>query len=145
MSRAAHGMGPERAFFTGGVCARTSAGVDGEGCLAAGKGMAWILAMAGRDRNGSEYWKWSGLGFEFAGVVLLFIYFGYLVDRRWHSDPWGMIAGGAIGLIGGIYWVAKEGLRMIKDLDRSQSGDRDGSGPGSGAESSDQERSERRP
>ena len=107
--------------------------------------MAGVQAMAGRDGSGSEYWKWSGLGFEFAGVVLLFIYFGYLADRRWHCEPWGLITGGAIGLIGGIYWMAKEGRRMMRELDQSQTGDRRGAGPGPGDGSSDQGRSERRP
>ena len=80
--------------------------------------------MTGRDRSGSEYWKWSGLGFEFAGVVVLFVYFGYLVDRRWHCGPWGIIAGGAIGLIGGMYWLAKEGFRMMKELGSPNEGER---------------------
>jgi F0F1-type ATP synthase assembly protein I len=78
--------------------------------------MAEILVMAGRDESGREYWKWSGLGLEFAGVVALFIYFGYLADRRWHSGPWGLIAGGAIGVIGGMYWLVKESLQMMKEL-----------------------------
>ena len=74
-------------------------------------------AMAEHDTSGQGYWKWAGLGFEFAGVVGLFFYFGYRADQRWGCEPWGLLTGGAIGLVGGIYWLAKEGIRMMRELD----------------------------
>ena len=77
--------------------------------------------MASKDLGGQGYWKYAGLGFEFAGVVGLFFYFGYLADQRWHSDPWGLLIGGGIGLIGGTYLLAKEGFRMMKQMDSSES------------------------
>lgn len=81
------------------------------------------------NRGGAEYWKWSGLGFEFAAVTGLFFYFGYLVDERWGCGPWGFLIGGGIGLVGGVYLLAKEGLKMMNDLDRPrdpQQGQRSG-------------------
>ena len=72
--------------------------------------------MAGQDGGGGEYWKWSGLGLEFAGVIALFGYFGYLAGERWHWGPWGVIGGVTLGLVGGMYWLVKEGLRMTKEL-----------------------------
>ncbi len=75
--------------------------------------------MPVEDPGGRQYWKFAGLGFEFAGVVGLFFYFGHLADQRWDSDPWGLLTGGAIGLIGGIYLLAKEGFRMMDQMDSS--------------------------
>jgi len=73
--------------------------------------------MADKDSGGREYFKYAGLGFEFAGVVGLFFYFGHLADQRLDSDPWGLMIGGAIGLTGGIYMLAKEGHKMMQHLD----------------------------
>ncbi|HSW45578.1 MAG TPA: AtpZ/AtpI family protein [Phycisphaerae bacterium] len=84
--------------------------------------------MGRRDSGGIEYLKWGGLGFEFAGVVAIFTYFGYLADQRWHCEPWGIICGSAVGLLGGIYWLVKESLVMLKDLGQPRNGDHDEQG-----------------
>jgi len=31
--------------------------------------------------------KWSGLGVEFAGVIILFCYFGYKLDEKFQTSP----------------------------------------------------------
>ncbi len=72
--------------------------------------------MTGDDTSGRAYWRWAGLGFEFAGVMGLFLYFGYLADRRWRSEPWGLLTGGAVGLIGGLYLLLREAYRMMREL-----------------------------
>lgn len=77
--------------------------------------------MAVHDAGGREYWKWAGLGTEFAGAVALFCYLGYLVDRRYQTDPWGLVIGGGIGLLGGGYLLIKEGFRMMRTLDKPAS------------------------
>ncbi|MBP7934044.1 MAG: AtpZ/AtpI family protein [Phycisphaerae bacterium] len=74
--------------------------------------------MENNDSGGQGHLKWTGLGFEFAGVVAVFVYFGYKADERWHCGPWGVLIGAAIGVTGGIYWLAKEGMRMMNDLSR---------------------------
>jgi len=80
--------------------------------------------------SGREFFKYSALGIEFAGVVGLMFYLGYLADRRWGIDPWGMLIGGAVGLAGGLYHLVKEGNRMNRELDAdsSESSDRDDAG-----------------
>lgn len=77
--------------------------------------------MASDDASGGGYWKWAGLGFEFTGVVGLFFYFGYLVDEHWGVNPWGILTGGAIGVVGGTYWLAREGFKMMRELDQPSS------------------------
>jgi F0F1-type ATP synthase assembly protein I len=68
------------------------------------------------------------LGFEFAGVIGLMFYLGYLADRRWGTDPWGLLIGGAVGLTAGIYHLAKEGNRMMRTLDAKPPFDRQDKG-----------------
>lgn len=80
--------------------------------------------MANDDIGGQQPLKWTGLGLEFAGVVAVFAYLGYKADERWHWSPWGVLIGTAIGVAGGIYWLAREGMRMMRDSSRPQSPDR---------------------
>ncbi len=73
-------------------------------------------AMAVNDQNEStRWWKYAGLGFEFVGVTLLFGYFGHLADQRWDSEPTGMIIGGAIGFVGGLYLMVKAVWPLFRD------------------------------
>lgn len=73
--------------------------------------------MTGQNTNGREYWRWAGLGFEFAGVVGLCFYLGYRADQRWQSEPWGLLAGGGVGLASGLYLLVKEAYAMMRQLD----------------------------
>ena len=84
--------------------------------------------MVEKDSDGRAYLKWAGLGFEFAAVVALFTYFGYLADQRWGHEPWGVLIGGAIGFTGGLYHLVREGLAMNRELDPG-SRKRDKNGP----------------
>ena len=44
-------------------------------------------------------------------------YLGYLTERRWGEDTWGLLVGGGVGLTGEFYHWAKEGNRMRRSLD----------------------------
>lgn len=41
-------------------------------------------------RAGAQY---MGLGLQFAGAIILFLYVGQWVDRRLGTDPWGLYIG----------------------------------------------------
>jgi ATP synthase protein I len=41
-------------------------------------------------RAGAQF---LGLGFQFAGAIILFLYVGQYVDRRLGTDPWGLYIG----------------------------------------------------
>ena len=68
-------------------------------------GIGWL----GQDPRYGRFKPNAALGltlaFEFAGAVALFWFFGWLVDRWLGSDPWGQVAGGVVGWIGGILHV----------------------------------------
>ncbi len=73
--------------------------------------------MSPKNSSGREYYKYAGLGFEFAAVVGLFGYFGYLADQRWGWNGTGIMIGGGVGLVGGIYLLAKQGFEMMREMD----------------------------
>ena len=75
--------------------------------------MRWV-----DEKESRRWWKFAGLGFEFVAVTLLFGYFGYLVDQHWGTGSKGLIIGGAIGLIGGMYLMLKACWPMFRDEEK---------------------------
>lgn len=72
---------------------------------------------ARRKSTGREFYKYWGLGFEFAVAVGLGFYLGSKADERWGHDPWGILVGGAIGFVAGMYLLIKAGYRMMREFD----------------------------
>lgn len=58
--------------------------------------------------------KLAGVGLQFAGVVLLFTLGGHWLDQRLGSEPWLLLIGLALGLVGG-------GLSLILSVQRTLS------------------------
>ena len=50
-------------------------------------------------------------GTQLAVSVLVGLYVGRRADARWNTDPWGLLAGGAVGLAVGMYTFLKPFLR----------------------------------
>lgn len=63
--------------------------------------------MAGRSKGLESAWG----GTQLAVAVLAGLYVGHRIDARWGSDPWGLLAGGAVGLGVGLYTFLKPFLR----------------------------------
>lgn len=82
-----------------------------------------------READARAYWKCVGLGFEFVGVIGVFGYFGYLVDERYGTSPKGILILGGIGLVGGIYWLVKEGFRLMRQFDAQDRSHNNGQEP----------------
>jgi F0F1-type ATP synthase assembly protein I len=59
--------------------------------------------------------KWSGLGVEFAGVIVLFCFFGYKLDEKLQTSPWFLLAGFFLGFIGMLYIVIKDTRNLWRD------------------------------
>jgi F0F1-type ATP synthase assembly protein I len=59
--------------------------------------------------------KWSGLGVEFAGVIILFCYFGYKLDEKLQTSPWFLLAGFFLGFIGMLYIIIKDTRNLWRD------------------------------
>jgi F0F1-type ATP synthase assembly protein I len=66
--------------------------------------------------NRSPSWlRHAGVGLELAGAVAGFTLVGYWIDRHFGSQPWGLIVGLALGLIGGLYNLVRESLAAAKE------------------------------
>ena len=56
-----------------------------------------------------------GAGVELCGAVVGLTLVGWWMDSRWGSRPWLMLAGLAVGLLGGMYNLYRSGKRFFKD------------------------------
>ena len=59
--------------------------------------------------------KWSGLGVEFTGVIILFCYFGFKLDEKFQTSPWFLLSGFFLGFIGMLYIIIKETRNLWRD------------------------------
>jgi ATP synthase protein I len=51
-------------------------------------------------RAGAQF---LGLGIQFAGAIILFLYVGQYIDRRLGTDPWGLYIGVFTGFAAGFF------------------------------------------
>lgn len=71
--------------------------------------------MANKDRGRPTWLRFSGIGVEFAGVVIGFTLIGLWIDRHYDKSPWGVVIGASLGLVGGMYNLIRESLKASKD------------------------------
>jgi len=57
----------------------------------------------------------SGVWLELAGATAGLALFGYWIDRRFGTAPWGILVGVVIGLVGGLYNLVKESLVAVRE------------------------------
>jgi F0F1-type ATP synthase assembly protein I len=67
------------------------------------------------NRKWKTIMKWSGLGVEFAGVIILFCFFGYKLDEKFQTSPWFLLAGFFLGFIGMLYIIIKDTRNLWRD------------------------------
>jgi ATP synthase protein I len=61
----------------------------------------------------------SGLGIELAGAVVGFTLMGYWWDHHFGTNPWGVLIGIALGLIGGMYNLVRKSLLATREAGSS--------------------------
>jgi F0F1-type ATP synthase assembly protein I len=82
------------------------------------------------DRRFPSWVRYSGVGLELAGATAGLAFVGYWIDRRFGTQPWGILGGVAIGLVGGLYNLVRESLQAVREAKTEDqlAGDED-SGP----------------
>ncbi|MGD0462897.1 MAG: AtpZ/AtpI family protein [Tepidisphaeraceae bacterium] len=69
--------------------------------------------MAKQDDSG--WGKMASAGLEVAVGVGLGVAVGYWIDKRCHSDPWGILIGAGLGFTAGMYLLFKDAIKANKD------------------------------
>jgi ATP synthase protein I len=54
---------------------------------------------------------WVGVGMELAGAVGVLALLGWGVDQWLGTKPWGLLTGGSIGIVGGMYNLIKQAIK----------------------------------
>lgn len=54
--------------------------------------------------------RMAGMGLELAAAVTGFALLGIWIDRKYDSEPWGLLISTAIGVIGGLYNFVRAAL-----------------------------------
>jgi len=67
------------------------------------------------DRRFPAWIRYSGVGLELAGATAGLALFGYWIDRRYGTAPWGLLGGVFIGIVGGLYNLVKESLQAARE------------------------------
>lgn len=73
---------------------------------------------AGRaEPAGSSVGGYLGVGLQFALAIVLFVYLGQWLDRRYGTAPWLLLACVFLGAGGSFYGIYR---RLMADLERSE-------------------------
>ena len=67
--------------------------------------------------------RYSGVGLELAGATAGLALIGYWVDSRYGTQPWGILAGVVIGLVGGLYNLITESLAAVRNAEAEDKAD----------------------
>jgi F0F1-type ATP synthase assembly protein I len=59
--------------------------------------------------------RYSGVGLELAGATAGLALVGYWIDGRFGTQPWGILGGVVIGLVGGLYNLVRESLQAVRE------------------------------
>jgi F0F1-type ATP synthase assembly protein I len=71
-----------------------------------------------RPKPEADWVKLSGLGIELAAAVAGLTLFGYWLDRHFGTGPWGMVVGGTVGIVGGLYNLIRQSLIAVQNAGR---------------------------
>ncbi len=57
----------------------------------------------------------SGVGLELAGALAGFALVGYWIDRWYETEPWGLVIGVILGMVGGLYNLVRQSLQAVRE------------------------------
>jgi F0F1-type ATP synthase assembly protein I len=67
------------------------------------------------DRRFPGWVRHSSVGLELAGATAGLALVGYWIDGRFGTQPWGILGGVIVGLVGGLYNLVRESLQASRE------------------------------
>jgi F0F1-type ATP synthase assembly protein I len=67
------------------------------------------------DRRFPGWVRYSSVGLELAGAIGGLALVGYWIDHRFGTQPWGILGGVVIGMVGGLYNLVRESLAAVQE------------------------------
>ena len=67
------------------------------------------------DRRFPGWVRYSGVGLELAGAIAGLAFVGYWIDRRFGTQPWGILGGVVLGMVGGLFNLVRESLEAARE------------------------------
>ena len=67
------------------------------------------------DRRFPGWVRYSGVGLELAGAIAGLAFVGYWIDRRFGTQPWGILGGVLLGMVGGLFNLVRESLEAARE------------------------------
>jgi F0F1-type ATP synthase assembly protein I len=66
------------------------------------------------EKDDQNWGKLLALGVEMAAAVLLGLFVGRWLDRKFDWTPWGTLIGAMLGVATGMYMLIKDAIRLNK-------------------------------
>jgi F0F1-type ATP synthase assembly protein I len=65
--------------------------------------------------NDPSWGKVAALGLQTAFGLLLGAVVGIWIDKKYKTDPWGILIGSGLGFLSGLYLLIREAIRVNKN------------------------------
>ena len=72
-----------------------------------------VTPVGKTERKGGDpgAWRIAGLGLQFAVTVVLFTFFGMVLDEKLGWSPWGVVVMVSVAVVGNLYLLIKESMK----------------------------------
>ena len=64
-----------------------------------------------QNSGNQDLWKYLGLGTQLTATVVLFVGAGWWIDAHFGCSPWGILVGGVLGIVAGLYQFLKAAVQ----------------------------------
>jgi F0F1-type ATP synthase assembly protein I len=80
------------------------------------------MSRSGQDFSKRPPMALAGLGFELLAAIVGFAFVGYWIDRHYETEPWGLVIGAVLGIVGGLYNFIHAAIRATREDGRGSGG-----------------------